>query len=166
MQIVDSLRSKCSEIISYSDGKYQVINMMKTKYCEFIEDPKMEDMIINDTQSIGCVTLKDGYPYLGFIFIQTNNVTKIIERNVNDKMYNVSKYYGWLEINGTTPIEVKLRVLDCCMFNAMLYGSETWGDFSNVHEKLRAIERKLLKTNTRSKIWYDERSHLPGTSSR
>ena len=125
----DSLLSKCPEIISYSDGKYQVINMKKTKYCEFIEDPKMEDMMINDTQSIGCVTLKDGYPYLGFKFIPTNNVTKIIERNVNDKMYNVSKYYGWLDI----------------MFNAMLYGSETWGDFSNVHEKVRAIERKLLK---------------------
>ena len=27
----------------------------------------------------------------------------------------------------------------------MLYGSETWGDFSNVHENLREIERKLLK---------------------
>ena len=27
----DSLRSKSSEIISYSDGKYQVINMKKTK---------------------------------------------------------------------------------------------------------------------------------------
>ena len=78
-------------------------------------------MMINDTQSIGCVTLKDGYPYLGFKFIPTNNLTKIIERNVNDKMYNVSKYYGWLEINETIPIEVKLRVIvacltRCCMF--------------------------------------------------
>ena len=67
----DSLRSKCSEVISYSDGKYQVINMKKTKYCEFIEYTKMEDMMINDTRSIGVILTLD---------------LQIIERNVNDKM--------------------------------------------------------------------------------
>ena len=31
------------------------------------------------------------------------------------------------------------------MFSALLYGSETWGDFSCVHDKLRKIEKKALK---------------------
>ena len=69
-------------------------------------------------------------------FIPTNDMRKIIENNVNKKMFNVSKFYGWLEINQVTPIEMKLRVLDNCMFSALLYGSETWGDFSDVSGKL------------------------------
>ena len=47
--------------------------------------------------------------------------------------------------NESTPIDVKLQVLDTCMFISLLYGSETWGDFSSIYENLRKIERKVLK---------------------
>ena len=32
------------------------------------------------------------------------------------------------------------------MFSALIYGSETWGDFTCAYEKLRKIERKVLET--------------------
>ena len=60
-------------------------------------------------------------------------------------MCNVAKFYGWLANNETTPIEMKLRVLDNCMFPALLYGCEAWGEFSCVHDKIRKIEKKALK---------------------
>ena len=78
-------------------------------------------------------------------FIPTNDMKKIIDKNFNMKMFNVAKFYGWLENNDVTPIEIKLCVLYNCMFSALLYGSETWGAFSCVHDKLRKMGKKALK---------------------
>ena len=99
----------------------------------------------DEMTSIDSVDENKGYSYPGMTFIPTNDMRKTIEKNVNKKMFNFSKFYGWLDVNQVTPIEMKLRVLDNCMFSALLYGSETWGDFSHVSEKLRVIERKALK---------------------
>ena len=57
----------------------------------------------------------------------------------------MSKFYGWLEVNENTPIEVKLVVLDNCVFTAILYGVETWGDISCIEKELINIETKALK---------------------
>ena len=82
--------------------------------------------------SISSIDLNKADSYLGMNFIPTNDMKKIIDKNLNMEMFNVAKFYGWLENNDVTPIEIKLRVLDNCMFSALLYGSETWGDFSCV----------------------------------
>ena len=47
--------------------------------------------------------------------------------------------------NENTPIEVKLMVLDSCMFNSILFGVETWGNISCIEDELKAIEMKALK---------------------
>ena len=60
-------------------------------------------------------------------------------------MHNVHKFYGWLEVNRNTPIEVKLLVLDSGVFSALTYGIETWGDISVIKNKLLSIEIKALK---------------------
>ena len=60
-------------------------------------------------------------------------------------MKHVAKFYAWLEINENTPIQTKLLVLDSCVFNAVLYGCETWGDITNIQDELISIEIKLLK---------------------
>ena len=144
-EYIESLRSKCKEIFDYSDRKYQILNLKKTKYCEFSSNPTMEKLTIDEKTSIASVDTNQGYSYLGMTFIPTNDMKKIIEKNINKKLFNVAKFYGWLEINITTPIEIKLRILDNCMFSALLYGSETWGDFTYIYEKLRKIERKAIK---------------------
>ena len=116
--------------------------MKKTLYAEFVTQPTLEDLMIDESTSISSIDFNKGYSYLGMTFIPTNDIKKIIDKNLNMKMFNVAKFYGWLENNDVTPIEIKLRVLDNCMFSALLYGSETWGDFSCVHDKLRKIEKK------------------------
>ena len=58
--------------------------------------------------------------YLGMKFIPTNAFTKIIKFDLNDRVGRVWKFYAWLEDSDTTPIEVKLLVLDNCLFNSIL----------------------------------------------
>ena len=79
------------------------------------------------------------------IFLPTNEMFEIILKNINDRKGNISKYYAWLEINESTPIEVKLLVLDICFFSSILYGIEAWGDVDCIADMLLSIERKALK---------------------
>ena len=62
-------------------------------------------------------------------------------------MKNTAKFYGWLEVNESTPIETKLLVLDVCVFGAMLNASETWGNISCIEDSLLKTELQMLKRN-------------------
>ena len=55
------------------------------------------------------------------------------------------KFYALLEDNKGTAIEIKLLVLNCCMFLSILYAVETWGDISCIEKELRAIDQKVLR---------------------
>ena len=67
-------------------------------------------------------------------------------------MSNVARYYAWLEVNDDTPVDVKLLVLDQCMFTALLYSVEAWGDISFIEDRLLKTEvevlRRILKVKT------------------
>ena len=78
-------------------------------------------------------------------FIPTIIFTEIVKFNLRDRKGIVCKFYAWLEDNNDTPIEIKLLVLDCCMFLSMLYAVETWGDISCIEKELRRIEQKALR---------------------
>ena len=60
-------------------------------------------------------------------------------------MHNIHKFYGWLEVNTNTPIEVKLLVLYSGVFSALLYGVETWEDIELIKKEILSIEIKALK---------------------
>ena len=60
-------------------------------------------------------------------------------------MVNVAKFYSWLSVNEWTPVDVKILVLDSCVFQALLYGVECWSDVSFLDQKLHDIELKALK---------------------
>ena len=113
-------------------------------------------MFIDDSNLIQSVDSSKGYKYLGMLFFPTNDLNEIILKNINRRMVNVSKYYAWLEVNEDTPIDIKLLVLDQCMFTALLYGIETWGDISKIEDKLQKIEinalRRILKVKTGTSI--------------
>ena len=79
-------------------------------------------------------------------FIPTNDINKIIDLNLNERIRNICKFYSWLEVNVETPIEIKLLVLDNCIFSSILYAVETWGDIGYIEQKLRIIEQKALKS--------------------
>ena len=132
-------------MLAYSAKKYQIPNMAKTYYCEFAGNPSLEPLQLNEDSWIESISNNDVYTLLGYTFLPTNDLNKIVEKNINSKMHNEAKYYAWLANNELTPIEKKLHVLDACMFNALLYGCEAWGDFSFVYDKLRLLEKKVLK---------------------
>ena len=79
------------------------------------------------------------------LFFPTKNINEILKRNLNKRMGNISKFYAWLDVNTDTPVEVKLMVLYNCMFSAILYGVETWGDISYIEDLLLSIELTALK---------------------
>ena len=95
-------------------------------------------------------------------FVASNNIVKHIEKNLQSRMYHVTKFYDWLAVNEDTPIKVKLQVLDTCLFSAYLYGVETWYEIDKVSEQITLLERKLLrcilcvKNNTPNDLLYIE----------
>ena len=76
----------------------------------------------------------------------------IISRNLDKRVGAITKFYAWLENNKVTPVEIKLMILDNCLFSSMLHGVETWGDISCIEYKLIKIELKALKAILRVKI--------------
>ena len=78
-------------------------------------------------------------------FIPTNKFTEILKFNLNDRKGRTSKFYAWLGDNINTLIEIKLLVLDNCLFSSILYGSETWGCIDCIEKDLLGIEIKGLK---------------------
>ena len=52
------------------------------------------------------------------LFYPTDDLDKIILNKLSKRKVYVAKYYAWVEINENTPVDIKLLVLDQCMFTA------------------------------------------------
>ena len=127
-EFYESLCMNFRALFSYSDSKYQVVNVKKTFYAHFSSEPITNPMIIKDNISILCIDEKKGHVYLGMTFLPTDDLC-----NINNRMKHVAKFYAWLEVNENTPIETKLLVLDNCVFSLLLYGCEVWGDLTKTY---------------------------------
>ena len=161
-ETVNSFKKKMNCLLTYSKKILQVPNISKTVFCHFSENPILETIDIGENSYISSVDITKGHKYLGMKFVPTNDVNKIIRTNLNERMNNFCKFYSWLEVNVETPIEIKLLVLDNCMFNSILYAVETWGDITHIEDKLMAAERKALKcvlkvkSSTSNDVIYNE----------
>ena len=142
---ISSLEDKFRKVLRYSKEKGQVAHIKKTRYIHFSDNPSTTPLMINERDCIYPIEAGKSHRYLGVNFIPCSTMKTILIRNINDRMHNVHKFYGWLEANKNTPIEVKLLVLDSGVFAALLYGAEAWGDISAVKNKLQYIELKALK---------------------
>ena len=125
---------------------FQSPNILKTVYCHFSQNPSVAPIQIDSNIWISGVNISHGHKYLGMKFIPTNNFEEIIKFNLNDRKGKICKFYAWLENNYDTPIEIKLLVLDNCLFSSLLYGIETRGNISCIEKDLRTIEIKALKS--------------------
>ena len=141
---LESLIQKIKSLFGYSKDNYQVANVGKTKYLHLSKNPFTEPLEIDEGQFVESAH-KKGYVYLGSLFISSNILTEHITANINHRMGNMHKFYAWLQFNDTTPIKVKLLVLYNCVFAAILYAAETWGDVTLICEKILRIERQALK---------------------
>ena len=139
-----SLRGKIKALFGYSDDNGQVANIGKTKYLHLSKTPDMDPLEIAEGQFVESAH-KKGYIYLGSLFINSNILAEHIAANINNRMWNMHKFYAWLEYNLDTPIKIKLLVLYNCVFSAILYAAETWGDMTMTKEKILQTERQALK---------------------
>ena len=98
-------------ILVYADRKYLHINIDKTKYLEFTNNPKLKPIRIDNHEIIEPVKPSDGYTWLGFCLSYHDNVPDIVSANLNKKMFNTVKFYNWLDVNESTPVTIKLRDL-------------------------------------------------------
>ena len=60
-------------------------------------------------------------------------------------MFNINKFYLWLDNNTNTPFKIKIKVLDTCLFTSLLYGVEAWWNIDIFSKYISKIERQLLK---------------------
>ena len=136
-------KMKC--LLDYSRDIHQVPNIPKTVFCHFAAKPFTGTLFIDEDTELTSVDPKKGHRYIGVKFLPTNDIDKIIKFNIDGRLHNWVKFYGWLEANEETPIEVKLLVLDACFFSAILYAVEVFGDITCVEKDLRLYEQKALR---------------------
>ena len=137
-------KMKCA--LDYSDEINQIPNIPKTVFCHFSGRPFTGKLFVDENTELSSVSMIKGHRYLGVKFLPTNDVEKIIIFNIDDRFSQWCKFYAWLEVNDETPIEVKLLVLDACLFTCILYAVEVFGDISCVEKKLRLAEQKALRS--------------------
>ena len=102
-------------------------------------------LAIDDNIILNSIDPVKGYKYIGLLLFPTNDITDIIQRNVNKRMGNFAKFHAWLAVNELTPIEMKLLVLDSCVFGALLNSSESWGNVTYIEDRLRNAEMTALR---------------------
>ena len=136
---------KFQKVIDYTKVKHQHINTKKTKYMHMSCQPITTPISLNDNKIINAVEYNDGYDILGFKLSYSNDVYEIIHKNLKSKMFNIARFYAWLQYNEPTPFFVKIKVLYGCLFQCILYSAEAWGDLSKIESTLVSTEIKALK---------------------
>ena len=122
-----------------------VINVAKTQFMQFSIHPDLSPLQISEEIMVDAVNPEKGYCWLGFWLSYADNVPSLLKYNLKKKSFHICQFYGWLEANQQTPIIIKLRVLYSCMFAAILYSCEAWGNIDELAEQILLMERKALK---------------------
>ncbi len=144
-ELLHNLITKFRRIFKYSDEKHQVANIKKTVYCNFAANPRLTPLKIDERITLDSIDPTKGYKYIGFYVFPTNDITDIIQRNVNKRMVNFVKFHAWLSVNELTPIDVKLVVYNSCVLGAVLHSSECWGNITYVEPQLKEKELTALR---------------------
>ena len=141
---LNQLKTSLIKVIDYSNRKYLHMNNHKTHYLHIPETNQViEDIIIND--SIIMKSAPDNrFVYLGMLFTNSNDNTVLILENLKHKAYMKVIFFDWLNVNKSTVITIKLRVLDNCMYSSLLYGCEVWWWIDDVKKELLKEESERI----------------------
>ena len=134
-----------NQCLKFSKDNYMIPNTDKTYFLHLSKEPDLEPILLHDGTTIQ-PAIDNEHIYLGMKFITSDDITDHIKKNLQDRSFHIKRFYEWLEVNEYTPIKIKLQTLYSCMFNAYLYGCETWWKIDDVKDQLLLIERKLIKS--------------------
>ena len=97
----------------------------------------------------------DKFEYLGSLITWDNNCSEEIKRRI-DKATGAMASIKHISNGKKLTIENKLRILTTCVFNVLLYASETWTLKETDKRKLLAFEmkcyRRILRVNWKDMI--------------
>ena len=141
---LETIASKLTALFVYSKENHQSANIGKTKYLHLSKTPLTDAIKISDGEYVESAH-KEGYRYLGVLFICSDEVAEQILKNIEDRKGNMHKFYAWLDHNEDTPIQVKLIVLYNCVLASIFYCAETWFEIDAVSEVMLLLERQGLK---------------------
>ena len=143
--LFNELRNGFGQAIDASDERFMITNTDKTFYLHLCDTPVKDDMLLSNGSTIYSA-VNDEHLYLGMWFIASAEIVQQILCNFRHRSFNIQKFCEWLDINEMTPVNIKICVLDSCMFAAYLYGCECWSmSVDEVKDKILGIERKMLK---------------------
>ena len=97
-EMLDNLITKFRRIFQYSDEKNQVANVKKTVYGNFSKNPRLTPLVVDNNIVLNSIDPVKGYKYIGLSVYPTNDITEIIQRNVNKRMMNFAKFHAWLSV--------------------------------------------------------------------
>ena len=107
----DNFMIKFRRIFRYSEEKNQIANVKKTVYGNFSKNPRLTPLEVDNNIVLNSIDPIKGYKYIGLSVYPTNDITEIIQRNINKRMMNFAKFHAWLSVNELTPIEVKYKLM-------------------------------------------------------
>ena len=77
---------------------------------EMSNSPKLDDLRISNYVTIEAVKPTTGYNWLGFHLSYSDKVSDLVQKNLDKKLFNICKFYNWLDINETT-LQLHVRIL-------------------------------------------------------
>ena len=94
----------------------------------------------------GTICNKSEFVYLGSIITDCGNVTNDVKAEIKKKEKKLNTFFAFITQNQNAPLQVKEKVLDSCLVQAVLNNCESWGNanLKNLELKYRKALKYLL----------------------
>ena len=154
---------KCNETVHFFQSNKLNLNIDKSAF--LIINPKANDRKSSIVLNSGVLKYKSSFEYLGVIISDTGVLKEDVKRYVEKKSANVTvKFTNFCKMNNNAPFHVKLDVLDKCVTSSLLYGCETWANYStDVEQPYRSGLKMALnvRQNLNNEIVHVETGKFP-----
>ena len=129
-------------LMQYCKNNFIKLQLAKcAMMCVNSDDEKDEEPIVINNITLKC---SPSEVYLGSVITNSNKLIRDVEADIKHRQVNIVKFYAFLRSNRNAPVDVKLTVLEACIFSAILHNAETWAD-SKI-DQLEIVYRRMLKS--------------------
>ena len=129
-------------LIKYCNENFIRLQLAKcAMMCVNSKDKEDNEPIISNGVTLKC-SLDE--VYLGSVITCSTKLAHDVEADIKHRHLNIVKFYAFLRSNRNAPVDVKLKVLEACVFSSLLHNAETWADCRI--ERLEVLHRRMLKS--------------------